>query len=75
MCSKKAAGIALLITGVILVAIGVIIGLLLPSKAQKTVEESTCVNSKDSSGYKRWVCICSAYLTLVAMRANFTGIV
>ncbi len=55
MCSKKVAGIALLVTGVILVALGVIIGLLLPNKAQKTVEDNACVDSKDSPGYKRWV--------------------
>ncbi|KAL9953295.1 hypothetical protein ACROYT_G040691 [Oculina patagonica] len=44
----------MLVTGVILVALGVIIGLLLPNKAQKTVEDNACVDSKDSPGYKRW---------------------
>lgn len=55
MCSKKTTGIALLVIGFILVALGVIIGLILPNKGQKTIEDSVCVNSKDSSGYERWV--------------------
>lgn len=54
MCSKKVAGVALLITGLVLVILGVIIGLLLPNAAQKKIEESVCVNGKDSPGYERW---------------------
>lgn len=54
MCSKKVAGVALLITGLVLVIIGVIIGLLLPNAAQKKIEESVCVNGKGSPGYERW---------------------
>lgn len=57
MCSKKVAGVALLITGLVLVIIGVIIGLLLPNAAQKKIEESVCVNGKDSPGYERWVSV------------------
>jgi len=55
MCSKKAGGITLLVIGFILVALGVIIGLVLPNKAQTTVEDNVCVDSKDSPGYDRWV--------------------
>jgi len=54
MCSKKTSGIALLVIGFILVALGVIIGLMLPNKAQTTVEDNVCVDSKDSPGYDRW---------------------
>lgn len=62
MCSKKTSGIVLLVIGVILVAIGVIIGLMLPNKAQTTVENNACVDSKDSSGYDRWVSLCQSVL-------------
>lgn len=55
MCTKKTSGIALLVIGFILVALGVIIGLILPNKAQTTVEDNVCVDSKDSPGYDRWV--------------------
>ena len=55
MCNKKVVGITLLVIGIVLIAIGVIIGLLLPSIAFKEVEKTTCVNSKDSAGYERWV--------------------
>ena len=55
MCSKKTSGIALLVVGFILVALGVIIGLMLPNKVQTTVEDNVCVDSKDSPGYDRWV--------------------
>ena len=55
MCNKKVVGIALLVIGIVLIAIGIIIGLLLPSIAFKEVEKTTCVNSKDSAGYERWV--------------------
>ncbi|PFX19537.1 uncharacterized protein LOC111338069 [Stylophora pistillata] len=54
MCSKKVAGVALFTAGLILVILGVVFGLLLPSAAQKKIEESVCVNSKDSPGYGRW---------------------
>ena len=60
MCSKKTSGIALLVTGFILVALGVIIGLMLPNKAQTTVEDNVCVDSKDSPGYDRWVSLCQS---------------
>lgn len=55
MCSKKPAGIALVIIGVVLVVVGIIVGLVLSSRVQKATEEEVCVNNKDSSGYKRWV--------------------
>ena len=55
MCNKKVVGITLLVIGIVLIAIGIIIGLLLPSIAFKEVEKTTCVNSKDSAGYERWV--------------------
>ena len=55
MCSKKVAGVALVITGVVFIAIDIIVGLVLPNAAHKAVEDSTCVNSKESSGYERWV--------------------
>ena len=55
MCNKKVVGIVLLVIGIVLIAIGIIIGLLLPSIAFKEVEKTTCVNSKDSAGYERWV--------------------
>lgn len=55
MCTKKTSGIALLVIGFVLVALGVIIGLILPNKAQTTVEDNVCVDSKDSPGYGRWV--------------------
>lgn len=55
MCSKKVAGIALVVNGVILIALGVIVGLLLPNMVLKTIEDLACVNSKESSGYKLWV--------------------
>lgn len=58
MCSKKTSGIALLVIGFILVALGVIIGLMLPNKRQTTVEDNVCVDSKDSRGYDRWVSLC-----------------
>ena len=45
----------MLVIGIVLIAIGIIIGLLLPSIAFKEVEKTTCVNSKDSAGYERWV--------------------
>jgi len=60
MCSKKTSGIALLVIGFILVALGVIIGLMLPNKAQTTVEDNVCVDSKDSPGYDRWVSLCQS---------------
>ena len=55
MCNKKVVGIVLLVIGIVLIAIGIIIGLVLPSIAFKEVEKTTCVNSKDSAGYERWV--------------------
>ena len=61
MCSKKVAGIALFLNGVILVALGVIIGLLLPNMTLEAIEDATCVNSKDSSGYKLWVSLRNIY--------------
>ena len=55
MCNKKVAGIALLVISIVLIATGIIVGLLLPSIAFKEVEKTTCVNSEDSAGYERWV--------------------
>lgn len=63
MCTKKTSGIALLVIGFILVALGVIIGLILPNKAQTTVEDNVCVDSKDSPGYDRWVSLLAIVLT------------
>ena len=63
MCNKKTSGIALLVIGFILVALGVIIGLILPNKAQTTVEDNVCVDSKDSPGYDRWVSLLAIVLT------------
>ena len=65
MCRKKVAGIAMVVNGVILVALGVIIGLLLPNSILNTIEDSVCVNSKDNSGYKRWVSMYNLF-TLVS---------
>lgn len=70
MCSKKVAGIALTATGVILIVVGVIVGVLLTNMAQKAIEDSTCVNSKDSSGYKRWV---SLYITFNTIKIWESG--
>lgn len=68
MCSKKVAGVALLITGLVLVIIGVIIGLLLPNAAQKKIEESVCVNGKDNPGYERWVSVQCILLMIISKR-------
>lgn len=68
MCSKKVAGVALLITGLVLVILGVIIGLLLPNAAQKKIEESVCVNGKDSPGYERWVSVKCILLMIISKR-------
>ena len=62
MCSKKVAGIALVVTGATLIVIGIIVGVLLPNVAQKATEGQTCVNNEDSPGYKRWVSIVSNQL-------------
>ena len=55
MCKKKVAGVALVVTAMILLTLGIVLGLLLPNLAQKAVKGRTCVDSKDSPGYKTWV--------------------
>ena len=73
MCSKKVAGVALFTAGLILVILGVVFGLLLPSAAQKKIEESVCVNSKDSPGYGRWVSVLCILLMFISKRLGRRG--
>ena len=49
------AGIILLLTGITVIVLGLVIGFVAPNMVQKKVQESICVNSKDSPGYKRLV--------------------
>ena len=55
MHRKKVVGMILLLTGITLIALGLVIGFVAPNMVLKKVEESICVNSKDSPGYKRLV--------------------
>ena len=71
MCSKKVTGVALAATGVILIVVGVIVGVLLTNMAQKAVEDTTCVNNKDSSGYKIWVSL-STLPSIRSRKASLT---
>ena len=71
MCSKKIFGIALVVNGVILVALGVILGLLLQNMMLKTIEDSVCVNSKDSSGYKLWVSSILHSIAIASLSLDF----
>ena len=53
MHTKKVASVSLLITGLLIVILGVIIGIMLQNAAEVNNEELVCVNSKESPGYER----------------------
>lgn len=48
-------GVGIFIVGLILLAVGLIIGLKFPDFAQNRVIEEQCVTSKSHSLYKKWV--------------------
>jgi len=57
MHTKKVASVSLLITGLLIVIPGVIIGIMLQNAAEENNKELVCVNSKESPGYERWVSV------------------
>ena len=53
MHTKKVASVSLLITGLLIVILGVIIGIMLQNAAEENNEELVRVNSKESPGHER----------------------
>jgi hypothetical protein len=53
--NKKRTRVILIVTGIILIAIGILAGQLIVRNMKTKVDENNCITSKDDEKYKTWV--------------------